>query len=209
MGSGHVQIGGDLEDFLTDGLAEHLVQAGQVGIPAVAVEIRLNGGKLIQGAGKVDVREKSLHLGFRHAAVHQGLDLSQQRHVFRQRALVHLTGQLVQLRQELLLFRVGFGGAVLPEQLCQVADLRPRGLDIRFFPYRRNDLGEELRVFQRVCPSSGVVPLVQRVDGDLFLGFVVHQLNDGVFRIVLFVQFRVQRGQPLGGGDHGVLIHIV
>ena len=93
--SGHVQIGGDFQHFFAHGFPEHLVQGSEVGVPLVVVQVALNGGQLFQRGGKVDVREKLLHFGFRHAAVQKALDLGEQTHVLGERPFIHADGQLV------------------------------------------------------------------------------------------------------------------
>ena len=115
--AGHVQIRGDLQDFIPDSLAEHLVQAGQVRIPFVILQELLDSRQLIQRCREVDVREHGLDFIFRHSAVQQGLDLGEQADVFRQGSLIHTGGQLVQFRQKGFLFRIGFRCAVLPKEL--------------------------------------------------------------------------------------------
>ena len=72
---GHIQIRGDLQDFITDSLTEHLVQACQVCIPFIILQELLDRRQLIQRSREVDIREHSLDFFFRHPAVQQGLDL--------------------------------------------------------------------------------------------------------------------------------------
>ena len=205
--SGHVQIGGDLQDFLTDSLAEHLVQAGQVGVPFVLVQVGLDRGQLLQRGGEVDIREHGLHLGFRHSAVQQGLDLGQKADVFRQSTFIHAGGQLVQLRQEGFLLRIGGSRAVLPEQLHQIADLCFCGLDITLLPHRHHDVGHQLGVFHGSSPAVAVVPGVQGIQRLLTLRAVLNQLDQGIFLVVLLVQRTVHGRHALGGSDHGVFIY--
>ena len=205
--SGHVQIGGDLQDFLTDSLAEHLVQAGQVGVPFVLVQVGLDRGQLLQRGGEVDIREHGLYLGFRHSAVQQGLDLGQQRDIFCQSTFIHAGGQLVQLRQEGFLLSVSRSRAVLPEQLHQVADLCFCGLDITLLPHRHHDVGHQLGVFHGSSPAVTVVLGVQSIQCLLTLRAVLNQLDQGIFLVVLLVQRGVDGGHALGGSDHGVFIY--
>ena len=205
--SGHIQIGGDLQDFLADSLAEHLVQAGQVGVPFVLVQVGLDCGQLLQRGGEVDIREHGLHLGFRHATVQQGLDLGQQRNVFRQSAFIHTGGQLIQLRQEGFLFSIGGSRAVLPEQLHQVADLGLGFLDIALLPDGHHDVGHQLGVFHGSGPAVAVVPGVQGIQCLLAFCAVLNQLDQGIFLVILLVQRTVHSRHALGGSDHGVFIH--
>ena len=205
--SGHVQIGGDLQDFLTDSLAEHLVQAGQIGIPLVLIQIGLDRGQLLQRGGEVNIREHGLHFRFRHSAVQQGLDLGQQAYIFRQRTFIHAGGQLVQLWQEGFLLRICGRGAVLPEQLHQITDLCFCGLDITLLPYRHHDVSHQLGVFHGSRPAVAVVPGVQGIQRLLTLRAVLNQLDQGIFLVVLLVQRTVHGRHALGGSDHGVFIH--
>ena len=50
---------------------EHFLQALQIAVPFIIVQVRLNGGKLLKRGGKINVREKILYFFFRHAAVDQ------------------------------------------------------------------------------------------------------------------------------------------
>ena len=205
--SGHVQIGGDLQNFLTDSLAEHLVQAGQVGVPFVLVQVGLDRGQLLQRGREVDIREHGLHLGFRHSTVQQGLDLGQQRDIFRQRTFIHTGGQLVQLRQEGFLLSISGSRAVLPEQLHQVAHLTFGGLNVLLLPHGHHHIGHKGRVFQSGGAPVLIIFGIQRVHGLLALCTVLDQLNEGVFLVVLRVQGGIDSGHALGGGHHGVFIH--
>ena len=73
--AGHVQICGDLQDFIPDSFAKHLVQAGQIRVPFVVFQELLYSRQLVQRCCEVDIREHSLDFFFRHPAVQQGLDL--------------------------------------------------------------------------------------------------------------------------------------
>ena len=205
--SGHVQIGGDFQNFLADSLAEHLVQAGQVGVPFVLVQVGLDRGQLLQRGGEVNIREHGLHLGFRHSAVQKGLDLGQQRDIFRQRSLVHAGGQLVQLRQEGFLLCVGGSRAVLPEQLHQIADLGLGFLDVALLPDGHHDIGHQLGVFHGSGPAVTVVLCIQGIQRLLAFRAVLNQLDQGVFLVVLLIQRTVHSGHALGSGNHGIFIH--
>ena len=158
--AGHVQIRGDFQHLVRNGLGEHTLQAGQQ-VLSVA-EKGLNGCNLIHCAGKVQLREQALHLGLRHAAVQQGLHLHQQRDVFRHRALVHGGGDLVQILQNTGLFAF-VGGAVFPQLLRQRVDVRRRALNVLLLPHGHDDGGQRLGVLLGRGQTVAVVFCVQLI----------------------------------------------
>ena len=202
--AGHVQIDGDFQHLVRDGLGEHALQSGQQ-VLSVA-EKGLNGRNLIHCAGKIQLWEQALHLCLRHAAVQQGLHLHQQRDVFRHRALVHGGGDLVQLLQNAGLFAF-IGGAVFPQLLRQRVDVRRRALNVLLLPHRHDNGGQRLSVLLRRGQTVAVVLGVQLIQRLLLFGFIGNQLYEGEFLVVLLRQLGIDRTHALGGGFHGIFIN--
>ena len=201
--AGHVEIGRDLEHFLRQRLAEHGGQAGQLHL--AVVEEGLDGRDLLQRRGEVDFREHGLNLALGHAAIQKRLDLGEHGDVLGHRALIHGSGDGVQVFQQRGLF--GFRRrAVFAELLGQRIHIGGGFLDVLLLPDGHDHIRQQLRILHRRCPALFGVFTVQLLQRSLSLGTVLHQLNERVFLVILRVDLLIDGGKPLGGGHQRILV---
>ena len=201
--AGHVEIGRDFEHFLRQRLAEHGGQAGQLHL--AVVEEGLDGCDLLQRRGEVDFREHGLNLALGHAAIQKRLDLGEHGDVLGHRALVHGSGDRVQVFQQRRLF--GFRRrAVFAELLGQRVHIGGGFLDVLLLPDGYDHIRQQLCILHRRSPALFGVLAVQLIQRILSLGAVLHQLNERVFLVILRVDLLIDGGKPLGGGYQRVLV---
>ena len=199
---GHIQIGGDLHNFFRSCLAKHTVQIRK--FTPIELEGFDNSGILVQRRG--DIREHSVDLIFREPLVQQGLDLGQQAEVFRQAALVHRLSEFRQLGKHPLPFIPG-RHAVLRQQFVKLGHLVRRIFDTILIKHRSSNLLQRFRILHGSGSPVLGVPGVELVQLDHLLVLIGHEADQLILFIVLLIQFRVDLGHALRGGDHRILVH--
>ena len=172
----------------------------------------LDGCQLFQGCRDIDLREQRLYLFHAHPAGEQFGDLREHTGIFGETALIQ-TGRCAlhgvqRLRRLIGILAVSLDGGVVSGELPGKVGQRVAGLLHAFVvPHGIDQLRQRLGVFLGSGKTALVVAGVQVVQRSLFLRAILHELDQGVLAVILGVDLRIDRSQPLGSGDHGVLVH--